>query len=291
MMVAPEILRDPSTLAVVKHYAWRDYGGFCLSTWGRPMYRHVELMRLLEHQQVPPGPLHAGPANAAVDAAGCQRWPDELRRKFLIATPQWLTVRRGSTFPPLKDLLPVHQRPVDVAFAGTTNYSEFGESKPWQQQVSRHREAFLATLRAACKRLKLRAEFFTSPAKKAKFFDLLRRTKLFVSPWGLGEWSGKDEEAILSGAVLVKPGASIFESAIPMYEPGKTCLDARPDGADLGDVLAGALARSNMGTLEQIQARAHASQRAFVSYGAAVKHEAVLKAWASVVRRAQEAVR
>lgn len=65
----------------------------------------------------------------------------------------------------------------------------------------------------------------------------------------------EDEEAILSGAVLLKPGASIFESTIPMYTPGKTCLESRPDGLDIGEVLAAALSKQNLPELERIRAR------------------------------------
>mmetsp|Transcript_176963 Transcript_176963/g.561843 ORF Transcript_176963/g.561843 Transcript_176963/m.561843 type:complete len:250 (-) Transcript_176963:401-1150(-) len=249
-------------------------------------------MRLLEEGlRLPPGPLGAAEAARLVKGAGCEAWPADVRRKFMVATPHWLTVRRGSIFPPYKHIEPIQKRPVDIAFSGTLNYSAFGESEPWQQLVSRYREGFLRKLQNVCKGHNWKVEFFTTAVKKQKFFELLRRTKIFVSPWGLGEWSGKDEEAILSGAVLLKPGAGIFESGIPMYEPGSTCLDARPDGEDLEAVLSAALAKSNLPVLQKMQAHAHEVQHAYVSYGRAVKHPDVLQHWAELVHRAQDVLR
>jgi hypothetical protein len=36
------------------------------------------------------------------------------------------------------------------------------------------------------------------------FIEILRDSKIFISPFGLGEFSGKDYEAMLSGALLVR---------------------------------------------------------------------------------------
>ena len=47
----------------------------------------------------------------------------------------------------------------------------------------------------------------------------LAKQKLFVSPWGFGEWSIKDEEAIIAGAVVVKPAAAWLDAAVPIYKP------------------------------------------------------------------------
>lgn len=290
-MVAPrELIGDAATIAVLKHYAWKGYGGMC-PHWEKPMYRHIELMRLFELRHVPGGTLSVDSANSIVEKEGCERWPMEVQTKFMMALPQWVTVRRGCVFPPFKKLTPIRRRPVDIAFAGTLNYSDFGESEPWQQAVSRYRHRFLDNLHAACEGRGWRTAIHTTPIKKLKFFELLQRTKIFISPWGLGEWSGKDEESILAGAVLLKPGASFFRSAIPMYTPGVTCLEVRPDGVDLKHVLANALAQNNLEELERIQLKAHQVQAQYVSYGKAVRHGDVLRDFAELVKRAADTVR
>lgn len=293
MWVPTSVIQEPRTIAAIKHYSWKGYGGMCeLQHWGRPMYRHVELLRLLEGG-ADLGAAASGAFSAAehiIKESGCPTWPVELQRKFTVATPSWLTVRRGAMFPNLTDIFPIRKRWVDVAFSGTLNYGDFGENEAWQQQISRYRATFFKKLRQVCQHHKWRVEIYESALTKVEFYDLLRHTKIFVSPWGLGEWSGKDEEAILSGAILLKPGASFFESGIPMYNPGETCLDARPDGKDLDAVLTAALAKSNVKNLQKMQEHAHKVQSEFISYGRAVKQPLVVAQWADLVRRIKVAL-
>eukprot|EP00951_Prasinocladus_malaysianus_P018730 scaffold150193_cov30-Prasinocladus_malaysianus.AAC.1 len=68
--------------------------------------------------------------------------------------------------------------------------------------------------------------------KYGKFLELLKDTKVFVSPFGLGEFSGKDYEAILAGALLVKPLASKFQSFPNIYEP-HFVIETKNDFSDL----------------------------------------------------------
>ena len=42
-----------------------------------------------------------------------------------------------------------------------------------------------------------------------------------------GEYSGKDLEAVISRALLVKPLASIITAYPPIYEPNQSCLEVR----------------------------------------------------------------
>lgn len=96
--------------------------------------------------------------------------------------------------------------------------------------------------------------------------------KLSSPHLGFGEWSLKEDQAILSGAVLVTPGASLLDSVIPL----------RPDGEDLFEVLVGALEK--LTALEEIKALAHKALRGF---GDCWKpgHPAVLSIWAEIVSR------
>uniref|UniRef100_A0A061RJS8 Uncharacterized protein n=1 Tax=Tetraselmis sp. GSL018 TaxID=582737 RepID=A0A061RJS8_9CHLO len=55
-----------------------------------------------------------------------------------------------------------------------------------------------------------------------KFLTIMRDTKFFISPYGLGEFSGKDYESILSGAILVKPLAERIESYPNIYSSSMT---------------------------------------------------------------------
>lgn len=85
----------------------------------------------------------------------------------------------------------------------------------------------------------------TTRLPKAEYESLLRRSKIFVSPFGFGEWSWKDFDAVRFGAVLVKPGVSLLDLGTGgprIYSPNVTCIEVRPDWADLEAQLAEALA-------------------------------------------------
>merc|ERR1712150_102705 len=96
-----------------------------------------------------------------------------------------------------------------------------------------------------------------------------------------GEWSGKDEESVLSGAVMVKPLAVAFDHIVPMYTPNVSCLSVRPDYNDLGQTIVWAL--SDMAMLEQISRRAYSTAKEFSGYGRAVQHPFVVEGFAALL--------
>lgn len=49
--------------------------------------------------------------------------------------------------------------------------------------------------------------------------------QVLVSPWGWGEWSLKDHEAILCGCLVLKPEAGRYTAQPPIYDPG-LCMGA-----------------------------------------------------------------
>mmetsp|Transcript_120451 Transcript_120451/g.335337 ORF Transcript_120451/g.335337 Transcript_120451/m.335337 type:complete len:331 (+) Transcript_120451:103-1095(+) len=280
-IVGRKVLADPSTVAVLKSYTWRDRGGPCPPhPTSNGFYRHVNLLRVFGERGAPGGHISVEAAGDILRGEHCEEYPPELQRKILISTPLVQTVRSGSAFPKrMAELRPIRERSIDVAFMGKTDYGLDG----WAQHVTRHRQALLKHLHAACAQHGWKCHIVTKRGDKSAYKKTLTKVKLFLSPFGFGEWSLKDEEAILSGAVLVKPGASLLESLIPLYQPGQTCVEARPDGEDLGEVLAGALA--NLTVLEEIQARAHGAVRGFVGYRKAAEHPAVLSVWADIASR------
>lgn len=279
-IVNRKVLADPSTVAVLKTYTWRDRGGPCPPHPTSNGYRHINLLRAFGERGAPGGHIGVEAAGDILRGEHCEEYPPELRRKILISTPLVQTVRSGSAFPKrLAELRPIRERGIDVAFMGKTDYTQF----VWAQHVTRHRQALIKHLHAVCAQHGWKCHIVSKSGDKSAYKKTLGNVKLFLSPFGLGEWSLKGEEAILSGAVLVKPGASLLESLIPLYQPGRTCVEARPDGKDLGEVLAGALA--NLTALEEIQARAHGAARGFVGYRKAAEHPAVLSVWADIASR------
>lgn len=70
----------------------------------------------------------------------------------------------------------------------------------------------------------------------------MRNARLCFSPFGYGELCWRDIEAIISGAVMIKPDMSHLETLPDLYEPGETYLPVRWDFADLEEVVEKALA-------------------------------------------------
>ena len=78
--------------------------------------------------------------------------------------------------------------------------------------------------------------------ERSQYMAELRASKLCFSPFGYGELCWRDIEAILAGAVLIKPDMGHLETLPDLYEPGVTYLPVRWDFADLEDVVYNALA-------------------------------------------------
>lgn len=57
--------------------------------------------------------------------------------------------------------------------------------------------------------------------------------QVFVSPWGWGEWSHKDFEAMISGCIVVKPEPSSYEMFPALQEDGVSVLGVKADFSDL----------------------------------------------------------
>jgi hypothetical protein len=68
---------------------------------------------------------------------------------------------------------------------------------------------------------------------KKKYLEELRRSKTCVSPFGWGEVCYRDFEAILAGAMLIKPDMSHLETYPNIYQEDKTYIPLKWDMSDL----------------------------------------------------------
>jgi len=126
-----------------------------------------------------------------------------------------------------------NRRDVDVSFVGTTKYD--------RPTITRHRQAAVRSLKQLAGRFRVVVGDRRSMSREA-YYDLLRRSKVCVSPWGHSESCIRDVEAILSGCILVKPDTS-FAETWPNYHSLPTVFGCRADFGDLPEVLEEALAR------------------------------------------------
>jgi len=122
-------------------------------------------------------------------------------------------------------------REIDVCFVGTTEYSSW--------HVQWHRERVMGVLESLPGRVIVARG---RPFKARDYDDLVSRSRVVVSPWGFGETCIRDVEAILAGAVLVKPHTP-FVRTWPEYHDAEHCLTFQPDASDLARVVAQALER------------------------------------------------
>ena len=69
--------------------------------------------------------------------------------------------------------------------------------------------------------------------KHNDYISIVNDTKIFVSPYGFGEFSHKDFEVTLLGAILIKPLSNNMLSYPNIYEDGVTCISCKLDYSDL----------------------------------------------------------
>ena len=81
----------------------------------------------------------------------------------------------------------------------------------------------------------------TEKLPRPRYMRELGSSKVAVSPFGWGEPSYRDYEAVLSGAMLLKPDMSHVETWPDLYVSGETYLPFRWDCSDLEAVLGDAL--------------------------------------------------
>jgi hypothetical protein len=125
-----------------------------------------------------------------------------------------------------KAFVPVNQpRPVDLMFRGTTAYT--------RNTVSFHRKQLSKSLKGISGCTKAVKGFVSLK----QYIQELKQAKLFVSPFGWGEISFKDFEAMMYGAAMIKPDVSHMETWPDCFIPGETYIPIRWDFSDLPETV------------------------------------------------------
>jgi len=278
----PRYFGDPGMLGILKHYAWTEHEGSCNPPLCR--YRSRDLLDAIAFKKLklPPGPLKANIVDGILTKFNCSLpLGGEAIQKVMVGIPSPVTLEVGYKSTPLEQQVELKKRSIDVAFVG-----RWPIEKP---ELDWHRSKLVSKLRNLGKKHGWNIVTGTRFNKKKDFMKLLYDTKIFVSPWGLGEWSGKDEDAILAGAVLMKPGASLFEATIPIYRPNVTCLDVRLDWLDLESELRALL--GDLPRLETIRSSAYSTIRRFSNYSSALLQEEALGKFEVLINNAKDALR
>eukprot|EP00746_Dinoflagellata_sp_MGD_P082456 gnl/MRDRNA2_/MRDRNA2_32741_c0_seq2.p1 gnl/MRDRNA2_/MRDRNA2_32741_c0~~gnl/MRDRNA2_/MRDRNA2_32741_c0_seq2.p1 ORF type:complete len:620 (+),score=109.48 gnl/MRDRNA2_/MRDRNA2_32741_c0_seq2:171-2030(+) len=288
LRVGPEVIRKRSTLGVLKHFVMINRPGLCETPHGKK-YLAIELLRLVQEgldfrDHLTEGSLNAFLKNKRAHLL-CKEPLDALTaRKVKPAIPFFYTVKhyqgnqfsdgQPCQFAPFSEMRLIKERSIDIAWFGGLR----------EGQVRWHRVSLMDHLSQITTMRPKWVMKYGQAMPVCKFYEMLQDTKLFLGPWGNGEWSIKDEEAVLAGAVLVKPGAKVLDSIFPLYA-NDSCFDVCLDWSDLESVLETAL--SDLDGLQRMQTIAHQRLQGFFTYGKAVKHKAVLSQFAELVNSAK----
>jgi hypothetical protein len=120
-------------------------------------------------------------------------------------------------------------REIDVHFAGTVDYEG--------TEVDAHRRL---AMDVAWKWQRMGVAV-ASPGRgvpRPQYYDQIARSKVVLCPWGWGEASYRDYEAMALGAVMVKPYSDHVEAWPDVYDEGETYVACAPDFRDAPDKIA-----------------------------------------------------
>ena len=121
-------------------------------------------------------------------------------------------------------------RRYDVHFAGTVDYE--------RTEVDTHR--FLATQAVREWEHKYPGRTVLGQGRtigEHEYRAGMKQSKVVLCPWGWGEATYRDYEAMALGAVVIKPDSSHVEAWPDVYQPGVACATCRPDFSDVQDVI------------------------------------------------------
>ena len=120
----------------------------------------------------------------------------------------------------------------DITFVGNINYKD-------HDIPTKHRKKLVNYLEDLKKKSTYNIYVSQKKITKDKMIELMLKTKIFISPWGLGEYSGKDYESILLGCILFKPSfynnRNHYCSYPNIYNNNETCIIYKYDNTDLID--------------------------------------------------------
>lgn len=140
---------------------------------------------------------------------------------------------------------PNAQRDIDVSCRMGLSYAR--PTVAWQRQ--RIRELLKDRLR-------------TDKLGRRAYFSELSRSRLVVSPFGLGEITLKDFETFIAGAALLKPDMSHMETWPDFFRAGETMLTHKWDLSDLEETIEQAL--QDLSRTQKIASTAQADYRHYL---------------------------
>jgi hypothetical protein len=113
-------------------------------------------------------------------------------------------------------------RPYDIHFAGTLVYGD-------RQEITNHRQSCLDVI------LNIPGNHILPRPSLSRdaYNGTMRQSKIVVSPWGYGEVTYRDFEALYAGCVLIKPKTNHLTTWPNIFIDGQNYLSCESDWSDL----------------------------------------------------------
>ncbi len=181
------------------------------------------------------------------------KFTDEELLKIQCASPSFLNFRMDQVRK--ADGLANSNRPIDVNFAGTTdytknkNYVNLPEGDPklaLPLLIGMHRKWAISEIVDATKNQNLKSIIVDhKPMSQPEYWNSLYSSKVCISPWGFGAYNWRDYEAIYLGALLVKPNTDFLETYCDLFRAGENYVECDQNFANLQSVLKDCLENYN----------------------------------------------
>ena len=128
----------------------------------------------------------------------------------------------------------IELRDIDISFVGKTQYGDLTLERHRNQAVETLTKLDPMKFNVHCAVTKTQS---VKPYTKKRFYEIMLRSKAVLSPWGYGEVCIRDFEAMLAGAIVIKPDMSHLTTVPDFYRANETYIPCRRDFSDVEDLL------------------------------------------------------
>ena len=126
------------------------------------------------------------------------------------------------------------QRDIDISFIGKTHYGDLTLNRHRNRAVESLTKLDPTKFNVYCAVTKTQT---VKAYTKKRFYEIMLRSKVVLSPWGYGEVCVRDFEAMLAGAIVIKPDMSHLTTIPDFYRANETYIPCRRDFSDIEDLL------------------------------------------------------
>ncbi len=196
------------------------------------LYVKKQVLRDLKNYQTPyrDGRIHADFIGKSFSLSSADlprvKITEDFEQKIFTGWNIGVSERLRGRIPPNADSLFAKKRTVDVCLRLSLR-----NDKDWCYV---HRKKCFEEVQKLSASMKVVVSQENIP--RPEYYEELSQAKICPSPWGYGEVCYRDFEAILSGALLIKPSMEHLVTHPNIYIPYETYVPTKVDFSDLNDI-------------------------------------------------------